>query len=421
MVSWRAKPNCYDTDSDLIPVKEARDQILRNVLPIRESELVSISAAAGRVLFENIDSPMDVPPHRNAAMDGFAVAGQQIPDRHATTFQVVGTSWAGAPFTGAVGASQAVHIMTGAVMPDDTDTVVPQEHVETIDDEHVRIGPGHPLGINVRAAGEDITRGQTVLTAGTRIGPAESGVLASLGIAQVSVGRRISVAVMSTGNELRGAGQALESGALYDSNRFTLMHMLARLGTDVADFGIHEDKPGDLLKSLHQAARGHDVIITSGGVSTGAADYVLDVASKIGDLQVWRIAIRPGRPFAQGRIGDALFFGLPGNPVAVMVTYYQLVEPALRRLLGETNVEPVPILQARTVSRFRKKPGRTEVYRAILSRDAKGQPTVRSTGQQGSGLLHSMSVANCFVILGDEADTAQPGEWVDVQPFYGLL
>jgi molybdopterin molybdotransferase len=421
MLGGKSKPDCYAAESSLIPLQEAKDRVMRNVLPIRDSEEVAHEDATGRVLFDDIASPINVPPHRNAAMDGFAVESRQVPSSHAMVFAVAGTSKAGWPYRGSLEPGQVVRIMTGAIMPGGADLVVPQEHAEVIGEHEVRIGPGYRAGTNVRAAGEDIMQGQTALCAGARIGPAEAGVIASLGVTTVTVRRRIRVAVLSTGDELRGSGQDLDDGALFDSNRHALMAMLRSIGADVSDCGIQRDNPSDLLQALHDAASNHDVVITSGGVSTGSADHVLDVVRKVGSVQVWRVAVRPGRPFAQGRIGDALFFGLPGNPVAVMVTYYQLVQPALRRLMGESNIDPVPMVQARSVSRFRKKPGRTEVYRAILSRDSQGQSIVRSTGDQGSGLLHSMSVANCFVILADDDDSAAPGDYVRLQPFYGLM
>ncbi|MDH3379518.1 MAG: molybdopterin-binding protein [Gammaproteobacteria bacterium] len=421
MLGKNSKSDCYETDSNLILLQEAKDRVLRNVLPIRDSEAVTPEDATERVLFDDIASPIDVPPHRNAAMDGYAVDSRQVPSSHAMVFAVAGTSKAGRPHRGSLQPGQVVRIMTGAIIPGGADLVVPQEHVEVIGKHEVRIGPGHRAGANVRPAGEDIRRGQTVLNAGTRIGPAEAGVLASLGVTTVTVRRRIRVAVLSTGDELRNRGQDLDSGALFDSNRYTIMAMLRRIDAEISDCGIQRDNPSDLLQVLHDAASNHDVVISSGGVSTGSADHVLEVVRKVGSVQVWRVAVRPGRPFAQGRIGDALFFGLPGNPVAVMVTYYQLVQPALRRLMGENNIEPEATVQARSVSRFRKKPGRTEVYRAILSRDSQGQSIVRSTGDQGSGLLHSMSVANCFVILVDDDDSAAPGDYVRVQPFYGLM
>ena len=261
---------------------------------------------------------------------------------------------------------------------------------------------------------------QVAVESGLKLGPAELGVLASTGIGRVEVIRKPVAAVFSTGDELKNAGEPLEPGSIYDSNRYVLMGLLQNCGADVINLGVIPDNQEDTLEALSSASKKVDLIVTSGGVSTGSADFVINALQQLGSVDLWRIAIRPGRPFAFGRIGDALFFGLPGNPVAVMVTFYRLLQPALHKLMGDRNLSPAPVLKARATTRFRKKPNRSEVYRAILSRDDEGDPIVASTGQQGSGLLSSMSQANCFVLLDDDATTANPGDMVDVQPFHGL-
>ena len=413
-------PNdCFDPRIGLIPVADAEQALLEQVSSITDSEVVSLPDAMGRVLADPVASTIDVPPHANSAMDGYAVLGSSLPASGNREFKVVGTALAGKPWTHQCGSNETVQVMTGAVMPQGTDTVVIQEDVK-VDNEVAAIGAGHSPGQNVRQAGEDLAQDEIAVEAGVRVGAAELGVLASVGVGRVEVIRKPVVAVFSTGDELKNAGEQLTHGAIYDSNRYTLIGMLQRTGLEILNLGIIPDDPHLTEQALAQASAKADLIITSGGVSTGSADYVIQTLEKLGEINLWRIAIRPGRPFAFGKIADTLFFGLPGNPVAVMVTFYRLVQPALRRLMGESNVHPIPTTKARAVTRFRKKANRSEVYRAVLSQDADGYPVVSSTGQQGSGLLSSMSRANCFVLLDDHAETANPGDMVDVQLFDGL-
>ncbi len=412
--------DCFEAGPELLPMAETRTRIFNRFKSVTETDRVGLFDALDRVLAEDIIATFDVPPHTNSAMDGYAVAGKDLPTTDSKSFQVIGTAYAGAPYDGEVKSGEAVRIMTGAIMPGGTDTVVIQENVQ-VDGELVRIAPGAKAGENTRDAGEDIRSGEVVLKKGMRISPPECGIIASMGIDSVQVIRRLKIAIMSTGNELRCAGEALEPGSIYDSNRCLLHAMLTRLGVEVVDLGIIRDEPDLIQNALQRGATQADVIISSAGVSTGKADYVSETLASEGDLTVWRIAIRPGRPFAQGRIHDTEFFGLPGNPVAVVVTFYQLVQPALRLMMGETNIEPAAILQAECTTRFRKKPGRSEVYRAIMERDENGKTTVRTTGTQGSGLLTSMSIANCFVLLDHDDESAEPGSIVNVQPFHGLF
>ena len=410
---------CYEGDPDLLPVAEAQRRIAAHIPVIRETETVPLATALGRVLANDIISPVDVPGHTNSAMDGYAVRGADLPEAESRRFEIVGHALAGAPFTGEVTALQAVRIMTGAVMPNGADSVVMLEQTETNGDS-VEIGAGHRPGQNVRSAGEDLKRGDTAVRQGTRLMPAELGVLASLGAAQVDVTRHLRAACFSTGDEVCAPGTPGGPGSVYDSNRFTLQGMLERAGAEFIDLGIVPDNR-DALKQAFDTAAHADVIITSGGVSAGDADYVKDTLHELGRVGFWKIAIRPGRPLAFGRIGDAVFFALPGNPVAVMVTFYQFVLPALKRMMGERHSRSALLIRTRCESRLRKKKGRVEYYRAVLETNDKGETVVRSTGKTGSGLLHTMRDANCFIILDDNDETVEPGTMVNVQPFFGLV
>ena len=412
--------DCYEGDPTLLPVDEALRRIDAHVSTVSGDEQVALREALGRVLAESVVSPMDVPGHTNSAMDGYALAAADLPSSGDRRLTVLGTAWAGKPFAGTVAPGSCVKVMTGAVMPAGTDTVTMQEQVE-VDGDDIVIGAGHKGGQNVRQAGEDITRGSVVLAPGKRILPAELGLLGSLGIERVTVKRRLRVAFFSTGDELRSLGESLQPGEVYDSNRYTLYGMLTRLGVDLVDMGVVRDDVEAVRDALLEAAKVADVVVSSGGASTGEADYIRETLATLGQVGFWRIAIRPGRPLAFGRVGEALFFGLPGNPVAVMVTFYQFVQPALARMMGETSAHPIPTAQATCVSPLRKKPGRVEVYRATLERDDAGRLTVRTTGKSGSGLLHTMSDANCFILLPEEGESVEPGEIVEVQPFFGLV
>lgn len=411
---------CFEGDPELLAAAEARRRIDAMVSPLDDAQAVSIKDSLGRVLAVDLDAPMDVPGHTNSAVDGYAICGADIAPRGETRFEVIGTAMAGAPFTSTVSQQQCVRIMTGAAMPAGTDTVVMQENV-TRDGDSAQIETGHRVGQNVRMAGEDLKRGARMLCAGRRLMPCDLGLLASVGIDRVQVIRRPRVSYFSTGDELRCIGEPLTDGQIYDSNRYTLHGMLARLGVTITDLGVVADRRDAVREALMHAADTSDLVITSGGVSTGEADHVKHVLSEIGQIGFWRIAIRPGRPLAFGRIGDALFFGLPGNPVAVMVTFYQFVQPALRALEAEANPAPTPMLEARCVHALRKKPGRIEYYRAIVYRNEHGALEVCPTGKTGSGLLHTMSDANCFIVLDEDSESLAAGATVPVQPFHGLV
>jgi molybdopterin molybdotransferase len=337
-----------------------------------------------------------------------------------TALEEIGASFAGRPFAGRVGPGQCVRIMTGGVVPEGADTVVMQERARA-DGKRVTFAPGQKTGQNVREAGEDLRRGAVALLRGRIVRPAELGLLASLGVGEVPVYRRLRVAFFSTGDELKSVGTALGEGEIYDSNRYTIHGMLERLGCEVLDLGVVRDDPALLERAFREAAASADVVVTSGGVSVGEADFVKGMMEKLGEVVFWKIAMKPGRPLAYGRIGGAHFFGLPGNPVSVMVTFYQFVREALLTLMGADPVPPFPTFPATCTARLRKAPGRTEFQRGILERGDGGAWTVRPTGDQGSGILKSMSEANCFIILGEAVGNVEAGALVQVQPLEGLV
>ena len=424
MTSLREVASCVDGyDPDALPVETARRVIRALVAPVTARERVAVRASLGRVLGADVVSTMNVPAHDNSAMDGYAVRSADLqPDRD-TVLREIGVAFAGRTFDHAVGPGECVRVMTGAVMPAGTDTVVIQERVR-VEGGRVVVPPGQQTGQNRRFAGEDLAAGRVAIRAGRVVRPADLGLLASLGLAEVTVLRRPRVAFFSTGDELASIGAPLKEGEVYDSNRYTLYGMLARLGVDLIDMGVVRDDPATLERAFLDAAANADAVITSGGVSVGEADFTRDLLGRLGEVLFWKIAMRPGRPMAVGRIesrGNAAhFFGLPGNPVAVMVTFYGFVRDALLALAGRTEDCDLPVLQAPCATALRKKPDRTEFQRGILARGDDGKWTVRITGQQGSGVLRSMSEANCFIVLEHERGDVKAGDLVSVQLFEGL-
>ena len=413
--------SCLDGyDPDALRVDKACEAIRSCISAVQETETVKTREALGRVLAQDVVPAINVPAHDNSAMDGYAVRFSDLLEND-TPLREVGTSLAGKPFSGNVGKIQCVRVMTGAVMPQGTDTVVVQEVVQRDEqNQRVLIPKGQKAGQNVRYAGEDLKVGVPVLAPGRLLRPAELGLIASLGIAEVKVRRKLRVAFFSTGDELASIGRPLAEGEVYDSNRYTLHGMLARLGVEVVDLGVVRDDPVLLEAAFRKAAGAADAVITTGGVSVGEADFTRELMAKLGEVLFWKIAMRPGRPMAFGRIGDAWLFGLPGNPVAVMVTFYQFVRDALLHLAGRTDDFSIPLLKAVSSQPIRKVPGRTEFQRGILFKDA-DEWKVRTTGQQGSGVLRSMSEANCFIVLEHERGKVEAGEPVSVQLFDGLV
>lgn len=410
-----------------LSVAEARAAIHAALRPIQGDERVALREAVGRTLAADVISPMNVPPHDNSAMDGYAFDGGQLAAGQPLALRSVATVYAGTPFSGNVAAGQCVRIMTGAVMPAGLDTVVPQELV-TADGGAVTIPPDViRRGENRRKAGEDLALGRPALIAGRVLRPADIGLAASLGFTEVSVRRRLRVALFSTGNEVFAPGEPLPEGGIYDSNRFGLQAALQRLGCEVIDLGLVKDDPVALQAVLERAVREADAVLTSGGVSVGDADYTREMLARLGEVAFWKVAMRPGRPFAFGPLkaqdqeGDhtAWLFALPGNPVAALVTFYAFAREALQ-VLGGAKPEPLPVLQARSVEPFRKRPGRTEFQRGIVRAGAQGWE-VAVTGSQGAGILRSLSEANCLVVLGHDQGSVAAGEPVDVWLFDGLV
>jgi molybdopterin molybdotransferase len=414
-----AEASCLDDyDPNSLSAEQALARMLAAVAPIDGIERIALRSALGRALALDVRSRIDVPGHTNSAMDGYALRSEDLTSAE-PAFTVIGTALAGKPYLGTVGRGECVRIMTGGVMPDGTDAVVAQERARR-DGDRMRVSAGVDTGGNVRAAGEDIRAGQVVLHAGRRLRPADLGLLASLGIVEVPVRRRLRVAFFSTGDELRSLGEALGPGDVYDSNRYTLHGMLTELGAEVLDLGVVPDVRTELKSAFAQAGQVADVVITSGGVSVGEADFVKEILAEVGSIQFWKVAMKPGRPLAFGRIGTAVFFGLPGNPVSVMVTFYLFVQVALRRMMGEDWKLPAPI-RATCSSKLKKRPGRIEYQRGIIEPLASGGYTVRKTGAQGSGILTSMSEANCFIVLPVDGADVAAGANVDVLPFHALF
>ena len=392
----------------------------RLVTPVQQTEMLPLFDALGRVLAGDIISPLSVPPHDNSAMDGFAFDGAQIAHGGPLRLKVVGTALAGKAWQGQVLAGECLKIMTGAIMPAGLDTVAPQEIVQR-SGEHVEIPPGVlRAGDNRRFAGEDLMQGHSALASGAILTPAALGLVASLGLAGVCVHRRLKVAYFSTGDEILSLGQPPREGAVDDSTRYTVFGMLTRLGCEVIDMGVVRDDPATLEAAFASAAQQADAIITSGGVSVGEADYTKAMMKKLGDVAFWKIAMRPGRPMAVGRIGSSVLFGLPGNPVAVMVTFLAFVRPALLRMMGAA-VTQQPLLRARSAEAIRKKPGRTEYQRGVVSTVPEGGLQVRITGNQGSGVLSSMVQANGLIVLHHGQGNVAAGDEVDVLMFDGAI
>ena len=407
-------------DPQALRMADANAFIAQLVHAIEGTESLALRQCDGRVLAEDVVSGMAVPAHDNSAMDGFAFNGAALDGRPTLNLQVVGTALAGKAWTGNVGPAECLKVMTGAILPAGLDTVVPHE-MTTVQGDMVSI-PADRLkpGDNRRLRGEDLQLGGIALSKGERLAPASLGLAASLGIQSLNVVRRLKVAYLSTGDEVQSPGEVLREGAVYDSNRYTVTSLLERLGCEVIEFGVVRDEPAALEAAFRNAAAQADVIISSGGVSVGEADFTKGMMAKLGDVAFWRIAMRPGRPFALGRIDSTVLFGLPGNPVAVMVTFLSLVRPALLQMMG-ANPKPTPLLQAHSLEPIRKKAGRTEYQRGIVTTGPDGRLQVRITGNQGSGVLSSMVQANGLIVLPHAQGNVAVGDLVSVMMFDGVL
>lgn len=405
-----AKPSLMHPDQAII-------ELLKQVEAIDSYEIVSLSDSLGRVLAEDLASSIDLPPFNNSAMDGYAFRFEDLAAGKSLT--LVGESFAGHPYEGKCAANTCIRIMTGAPVPAGFDTVQMQEKVQT-EEKNIFITPPKVKGANVRCRGEEVTMGTKVLKAGTCIGAAEMGVLATIGASQLRVTRQLKVAFFSTGDELRPIGSELAPGQIYDSNRYSLQGLLSRANVEWIDMGVIKDDPEAIRQAFRNASASADMVLTSGGVSVGDADFTKQVLDEEGQITFWKLAIKPGKPFAFGRIGKAIFCGLPGNPVSSMVTFYKLVWPLLNKMQGLPQSEPLQ-MDAKLTTDIRKLPGRVEYQRGVLTRAASGQLEVAITGSQGSGMLTSMSVANCFIVLSQEQENAKAGSIVTVEPFNSVL
>ncbi|GFO71949.1 molybdopterin molybdotransferase [Bathymodiolus japonicus methanotrophic gill symbiont] len=416
------QPSCTDiNEPGLLHIDQARKTILQTMPVLQESQQIPIEQAKGRCLAEAIISPLQVPGHTNSAVDGYALRYSDLAERNAQTqLKIKATVLAGQLYRENCLPGHCIRIMTGAAMPAGLDTVIMQEHC-LVTGNVMQLDGTHKKGENVRQAGEDIQRDATVLAKGKMLYPADIGLLASLGITEIKVIRKLRIAIASTGNEINKIASVLPDGGLYDSNRYCLHAALARPDIELIDLGIIPDNESELLKHFNDAADYADIIISTGGVSIGEADFTKAALQNSGNIAFWKVAIKPGRPIAFGKIRQSVFFGLPGNPVAVLITLYQFVLPALEKMLGMTDKPIAPLIQARSLEAMRKKPGRTEVQRGIVGQTASGELQVKTTGKQGSGILTSISMANCFIILEHDRDGIEQGDWVDVQLFSGLI
>ncbi|MFT4607071.1 MAG: molybdopterin molybdotransferase [Gammaproteobacteria bacterium] len=413
----KTSPSCADpTDPSMISVAHALSQIDAKTVALQQSELLPIRECLGRICSESVGSNINVPGHANSAMDGYAILFSDLLEGHISTFEEIGCAYAGRLLNVVCESGQCIRIMTGAVMPEGCDTVIMQEQAEQRDAGFIAVDSNHRQGENVRYAGEDIKQGDVVLYQGDKIGPADLGILASLGIAELNVFRKPVVAFMSTGDELVSIDKPLGKGQIHDSNRYTLYGMLAQLEVEMIDLGVIEDDFDSIRSALLDAAKRADLVITTGGVSVGQADFIKTALQDVGQPDFWKIAIKPGRPLTFGKIDDSLFIGLPGNPVAVMVTFNHFVIPAIRKLSGAPPTQ-APVVRATSTEKMRKRAGRLEIQRGIATLSEGGQWQVCKTGKQGSGILTSMTRGNCFILLREDNEGVEIGDQVEIRLF----
>lgn len=406
---------CSQEAKPLLTIDGALDRIKAAVTPVNSTEKVALKNALGRVLAESVYSPLNIPHDRNAAMDGYAFASRDMADGQVFTLALAGTSWAGRPFEGQLQPGQCARIFTGAVVPEQADSVIMQEHVQ-VQGQAIHFPADTRAQQNIRKIGEDVKQGACLIAGPKKLTAVDLGLLASAGIDDVIVKRQLKIAYFSTGDELTPLGKPLETGKIYDSNRAMLGGLLSDPGYSVVDLGVIPDNKQLLEDSLIAASKHYDVIITTGGASVGEADYVKEILQSCGEVNFWKIAIKPGKPLAFGKIGPCYFFGLPGNPVAVVITFQQIVAPALRQLSGAASSRPLRF-RATCTSALKKSPGRLEYQRGILSQDEHGEFFVASAGQQGSHILSSMSRSGCYIVLPEECKGVQAGDKVTVEPF----
>ena len=409
----------------LMPFEQAKNKLLSSVPVVTEVEDVNIENADGRVLATNVTSPLNVPAHNNSAMDGYALRDDSLSSSsdNRTEFTLVGAAFAGAPFQGELENGQCIRIMTGAVVPDSANTVVMQENVASIENGEgkvITLTQPTKLNNNIRFAGEDIKEGQEVFSAGYSLKAVDIGLLASLGLPQVKVLRKLKVAVFSTGDELKLPGQALNDGDIYESNSQVLVAMLTRLGVEVIPMGIIPDDLTAIEKAFCEADLAADAVISSGGVSVGEADYTKDVLDKLGKVDFWKVAMKPGKPFAYGNLPNSVFFGLPGNPVSAAVTFHQLALPALSKMSGAEVTKNKRML-AQVTDKVKKKPGRMDFQRGIATVSEQGVLQVSPLSAQGSGILSSISRANCYIVLEQDNAGHEAGEQVHIELFDQII
>jgi len=410
---------CSQESTPLLLIEDAQDKIKAAVNPVSGTEALALKHALGRVLAESVYSPINIPHDRNAAMDGYAFASSDMAQEQSFTLSLAGTSWAGRPFQGQLQAGQCVRIFTGAVVPEQADSVIMQEHVQ-VQGQSIHFPVDARAQQNIRTIGEDVKQGECLIAQPKKLTAVDLGFLASAGIDRVTVTRQLKIAYFSTGDELMPLGQTLEPGKIYDSNRTLLGGLLADPGYSVADLGVIPDNKQLLEDCVIAAAKNYDVIISTGGASVGEADYVKEILQRCGAVNFWKIAIKPGKPLVFGKIGSCYFFGLPGNPVAVVVTFQQIVAPALRQLSGAPLAKPLRFT-ATCTSPLKKSLGRREYQRGMLSQDENGEFFVASAGRQGSHILSSMSRSGCYIVLPEHCTGVQAGDRVTVEPFSLLI
>ncbi|NHB61152.1 molybdopterin molybdotransferase MoeA [Photorhabdus sp. RW14-46] len=404
--------------SELISLQQALEKLLTQVTPLTDTETVSLPQTSGRITATNIISPINVPPFANSAMDGYAVRHADLNSNK--PLPLAGKALAGVPFQGEWPIATCIRIMTGAPIPIGADTVIMQEHAETTDDGIVFTQPAKQ-GQNIRLAGEDIAKGAVVLSAGSKLSTAQLPLIASLGITDVEVVRKLKVAIFSTGDELQAIGHPLKEGQIYDTNRLAVRLMLEKLDCDVIDLGVIADNPQALRHVFEEADQKADLVISSGGVSVGEADYTKQILDELGEISFWKLAMKPGKPFAFGKLKNAWFCGLPGNPVSAVLTFYQLVQPLIARLSGFTAWQPPMRMRAKVTTPLKKRPGRMDFQRGITSVNEQGELEVRTTGHQGSHIFSSFSQGNCFIVLERERGQVEVGENVEIELFNHLL